>query len=251
MKSHPSIDTTSGITTHPVICHFYIDTQGSRAVSIEREDRSPPRTNPAEQRRPRGRRRAGDVPGADRPALKLPLPERFPRSEVHSRGEMLVQIRFLLPLLLLLLGGPRTGLPHKLHKAEPVLGCLNAALSEAKESRLEAASPLGKRSSLYLPGQGPSSGEKEEEEDKEKRIFSVSGGRGGAGSPRYKYLSQAQLKGKLYQDKAKSDRRTKFTLSLDVPTNIMNILFNIAKAKNLQAKAAANAHLMAQVGRKK
>ncbi|XP_069314963.1 urocortin-3 [Eulemur rufifrons] len=164
---------------------------------------------------------------------------------------MLVQIRFLLPLLLLL-GGPRTGLPHKVHKAEPVLSCLNTALSEAKESRLEAVSLLGKRSSLYLQGQGPSSGEKEEEEeDKEKRIFSVSGGRGGAGSPRYKYLSQAQLKGKLYQDKAKSDRRTKFTLSLDVPTNIMNILFNIAKAKNLQAKAAANAHLMAQVGRKK
>ncbi|KAL2761532.1 urocortin-3 preproprotein [Daubentonia madagascariensis] len=163
---------------------------------------------------------------------------------------MLVPIRFLLPLMLLL-GGPRTGVPHKLHKAEPVLSCLNTALSEAKKNQLESAPLLGKRSSHFLPIQDPSSGEEEGEEDKEKRTFSVSGGGGGARSPRYKYLSQAQLRGKLYQDKAKSDRRTKFTLSLDVPTNIMNILFNIAKAKNLQAKAAANAHLMAQIGRKK
>lgn len=167
---------------------------------------------------------------------------------------MLLPAHFLL-LLLLLLGAPRTGLSHKFYKAESLFSCINTALSEARKSQLEDAPLLSKRSLPYLPSQDPSSGEdeekEEEEEDKEKRTFPASGGGGGAGSARYKYLSQAQLRGKLYQDKAKSDRRTKLTLSLDVPTNIMNILFNIAKAKNLRAKAAANAHLMAQIGRKK
>ncbi|MBV98740.1 Urocortin-3, partial [Eschrichtius robustus] len=166
---------------------------------------------------------------------------------------MLIPAHFLL-LLLLLLEAPRTGLAQKLYKAESVFSCLNTALSEAKKSQLEGAPLLSKRSFPSLPSQDSLSGEdqeKEEEEDKEKRTFPGSGGGGGARSTRHKYLSQGQLRRRLYQDKAKSDRRTKFTLSLDVPTNIMNILFNIAKAKNLRAKAAANAHLMAQIGRKK
>ncbi|KAM8801523.1 urocortin-3 [Rhynchonycteris naso] len=165
---------------------------------------------------------------------------------------MLVPAHFL---LLLLLGVPRVGLPHKLSPAESISHCINRALSEAKKSQLEDALLLNKRGFPYLPSQDPSSGEDEErqkeEQDKKKRAFSSPGDSSGAGNPRYKYLSQAQLRGRLYQDKAKSDRRTKLTLSLDVPTNIMNILFNIAKAKNLRAKAAANAHLMAQIGRKK
>ncbi|XP_037702939.1 urocortin-3 [Choloepus didactylus] len=187
--------------------------------------------------------REGPGPGA--PTLAM-------RYLVSTQGEMLVPAHFLLSLLLLL-GAPRAGLSHKFCKAESVFSCINTALSEAKKSQPEDTPPLSKRSFHYLPSQDPSSGEKEEEEeeDKEKRTFSSSGGGGGAGSTRYKYLSQSQLRGKLYQDKAKSDQRTKFTLSLDVPTNIMNILFNIAKAKNLRAKAAANAHLMAQIGRKK
>ncbi|XP_020007547.2 urocortin-3 [Castor canadensis] len=161
---------------------------------------------------------------------------------------------YLLLLLLLLLGGPRTGLSSKFYKAGPVFSCLNTALSEVKKSQLEDVPLLSKRSFNYLPSQDPSSGEKEEKgekQDKGKKTFPGSAGRGVAGSTRYKYPSQAQHKGKQYQDKTKSDRRTKFTLSLDVPTNIMNILFDIAKAKNLRAKAAANAHLMAQIGRKK
>ncbi|XP_004477429.2 urocortin-3 [Dasypus novemcinctus] len=169
---------------------------------------------------------------------------------------MLMPAHFLL-LLLLLLGAPKAGLSHNFYKAESIFSCINTALSEAKKSQLEDAPLLSKRSFHYLPSQDPSSGEEDGEEeddkeDREKRTFPSSGGRGGAGSTRYKYLlSQAQLREKLYQDKAKSDQHTKFTLSLDVPTNIMNILFNIAKAKNLRAKAAANAHLMAQIGRKK
>ncbi|KAK2493332.1 hypothetical protein MC885_001088 [Smutsia gigantea] len=168
-----------------------------------------------------------------------------------KHGEMLVLAHF--PLLLLLLGVPQAGLSHRFYKAKPLSSCIDVALVAATKSQLEDASLLSKRSFPYLPGQDPSSGEDEEKEeekaDKGKRTFSGSGDGGRAGSTRYKYLSQGELRGRLYQ--GKSDRRTKFTLSLDVPTNIMNILFNIAKAKNLRAKAAANAHLMAQIGRKK
>ncbi|CAL8318406.1 unnamed protein product [Lota lota] len=70
------------------------------------------------------------------------------------------------------------------------------------------------------------------------------------GQPNYRILSQTKLRSKILQNSARSDRRSKFTLSLDVPTNIMNILFDIAKAKNLRAKAADNARLLAQIGRK-
>ncbi|XP_030071883.1 urocortin-3 [Microcaecilia unicolor] len=147
-------------------------------------------------------------------------------------------------LLLLLLATASDSFPYKLYRAPSIFSCINEALAEAKKRALEESALLAKRSFDYLPSEGfPSEeDEEEEEEEKEKRTFPAA---------RYKYLSQAQVKGKVYQNKAKSDRRTKFTLSLDVPTNLMNILFNIAKAKNLRAKAAANAHLMAQIGRRK
>uniref|UniRef100_A0A8C0IUY3 Corticotropin-releasing factor domain-containing protein n=1 Tax=Chelonoidis abingdonii TaxID=106734 RepID=A0A8C0IUY3_CHEAB len=149
-----------------------------------------------------------------------------------------------LMLLLLVACAVQTGLSLKLYKAESLFSCINAALSEAEKSHLEENSLVDRRSFDSPPGkEAPSQHEEEEEEEKEKRTF--------PGDARYKYLSQAQLKGKMYQNRAKPDRRTKFTLSLDVPTNIMNILFDIAKAKNLRAKAAANAHLMAQIGRRK
>ncbi|XP_074051300.1 urocortin-3 [Macrotis lagotis] len=169
---------------------------------------------------------------------------------------MLSPAQFL--FLLLLLGTSRTGNSHKFYQTDPIFSCLNTALSGAK-SQLGDESSLSKRSFGYIPSEELTSEEEgreekeEAEEDREKRT--LSGGNGGIGAgiegTRYKYQSQAQLTRKLYQNKAQSDRRTKFTLSLDVPTNIMNILFNIAKAKNLKAKAAANAHLMAQIGRRK
>ncbi|XP_048223664.1 urocortin-3 [Perognathus longimembris pacificus] len=161
---------------------------------------------------------------------------------------------YLLLFLLLPLDGARTGLSHKVYKARPVFSCLNTALSEIRKNPLEDMPLLSKRAFYPLPSQDPASGEEEEEQerqDKAKRTFLGSGSGGAAANARYKYASQAQHRGKASQDKAKGDRRTKFTLSLDVPTNIMNILFDIAKAKNLRAKAAANAHLMAQIGRKK
>ncbi|XP_025947079.1 urocortin-3 [Apteryx mantelli] len=149
-------------------------------------------------------------------------------------------------LLLALLCAAETSRALKLYNAASIFSCLNAALTEAQKSHPDENGLLDKRGLDYPPPEEASEEEEEEEaveEEKEKRTF--------PGEGHYKYVSQAQVKGKTYQNRAKSDRRTKVTLSLDVPTNIMNILFNIAKAKNLRAKAAANAHLMAQIGRRK
>ncbi|XP_053717393.1 urocortin 3, like [Synchiropus splendidus] len=49
----------------------------------------------------------------------------------------------------------------------------------------------------------------------------------------------------------KGGRRSRVTLSLDLPTDIMKLLFDVAKSKHLRAKAAENARLLAQVGRRK
>ncbi|KAM6303396.1 urocortin-3-like [Podargus strigoides] len=150
-------------------------------------------------------------------------------------------------LLLTLLCAAETSRALHLYNTASIFRCLNAALAEAQRGRREENAILDKRGS-DSPWPGEASEEEEEGEDAVdgemwKRTF--------PGEGHYKYISQAQVKGKTYQNRAKSDRRTKVTLSLDVPTNIMNILFNIAKAKNLRAKAAANAHLMAQIGRRK
>lgn len=145
-------------------------------------------------------------------------------------------------LLLILLGAAGTGRALSLSNAASIFSCLNAALSEVQKVHPEENAVLDKRGS-ESPSLEEASEEDAAEEELGKRTF--------PGEGHYKYVSQAQVKGKTYQNRAKSDRRTKVTLSLDVPTNIMNILFNIAKAKNLRAKAAANAHLMAQIGRRK
>ncbi|NP_001086428.1 urocortin-3 precursor [Xenopus laevis] len=147
-------------------------------------------------------------------------------------------------LLLLILCMARSSLHYKLYKAESIFSCLREVLEEAKRRNIENNSVLNKREYESEPRETMSQEEMDEEEyEKEKRTFPP--------AARYRYISQPQVKGKVYQNKAKSDRRTKFTLSLDVPTNLMNILFDIAKAKNIRAKAAANAQLMAQIGRRK
>ena len=43
----------------------------------------------------------------------------------------------------------------------------------------------------------------------------------------------------------------KVSLSLDVPTHVLKILLDLAREEELQAKAAANAKLMARLGRRK
>uniref|UniRef100_A0A3P9MD83 Urocortin 3, like n=1 Tax=Oryzias latipes TaxID=8090 RepID=A0A3P9MD83_ORYLA len=68
----------------------------------------------------------------------------------------------------------------------------------------------------------------------------------------YRFMSRTKLRGQMMRNNLnKGDRRSRLTLSLDVPTNIMNVLFDVAKAKNLRAKAAENARLLAHVGRRK
>ncbi|XP_052646525.1 urocortin-3 [Harpia harpyja] len=151
-------------------------------------------------------------------------------------------------LLLALLCAAETGRALRLYNAASIFSCLNAALAEAQKSHPEENAILDKRS---FDSPLPVEASEEEEEEEEDVVNEEMGKRTFPGEGHYKYVSQAQVKGKTYQNRAKSDRRTKVTLSLDVPTNIMNILFNIAKAKNLRAKAAANAHLMAQIGRRK
>ncbi|XP_010579333.1 PREDICTED: urocortin-3 [Haliaeetus leucocephalus] len=151
-------------------------------------------------------------------------------------------------LLLALLCAAETSRALRLYNTASIFSCLNAALAEAQKSHPEENAILDKRS---FDSPLPVEASEEEEEEEGDTADEEMGKRTFPGEGHYKYVSQAQVKGKTYQNRAKSDRRTKVTLSLDVPTNIMNILFNIAKAKNLRAKAAANAHLMAQIGRRK
>ncbi|OCT89270.1 urocortin-3 [Xenopus laevis] len=146
-------------------------------------------------------------------------------------------------LLLLMLCMARSSLHYKLYKAESIFSCLKEALEEAKSRNIENNSVLSKREYESEPREILSQEEMDEEDEKEKRTFPP--------AARYRYISQPQVKGRVYQNKAKSDSRTKFTLSLDVPTKLMNIMFDIAKAKKMNAKAAANAQLMAQIGRRK
>ncbi|KAL0196040.1 hypothetical protein M9458_009612, partial [Cirrhinus mrigala] len=115
--------------------------------------------------------------------------------------------------------------------------CNNEVFSETNENGQPADSLLDSLNLLYKSAHALSS-----EEPRERRTIPAS---------KYRYLSQTQLRSKLYRNSAKSDRRSQVTLSLDVPTNIMNILFNIAKAKNLRAKADDNARLLAQIGKRK
>ncbi|KAM8909699.1 urocortin 3, like [Spinachia spinachia] len=67
----------------------------------------------------------------------------------------------------------------------------------------------------------------------------------------YRFTSRTKLRGQMLRNSSKADRRSRLTLSLDVPTNIMNVLFDVAKAKHMRAKAAQNARLLAQIGRRK
>ncbi|XP_036376423.1 urocortin-3-like [Megalops cyprinoides] len=140
-------------------------------------------------------------------------------------------------LVFAVLCAPTTGLCFKLYESESTLLCNNEILSEARKSELPSVPTPDERGFLYLPGDTLSSAE-----SRQKRTFPALSSN---------YLTQTQLRGKMFQNSAKNDRRSKLTLSLDVPTNIMNILFDIAKAKHLRAKAEDNARLMAQIGKRK
>ncbi|XP_072327003.1 urocortin 3, like [Scyliorhinus torazame] len=57
------------------------------------------------------------------------------------------------------------------------------------------------------------------------------------------------LRGRKIMVSRRNTKGTRFSLSLDVPTNILSILIDLAKAKDMRAKAAANAELMARIGK--
>ncbi|XP_061663319.1 urocortin 3, like [Syngnathoides biaculeatus] len=76
---------------------------------------------------------------------------------------------------------------------------------------------------------------------REKRTY-------GAGAKARFLKSRAKLRG---GGAGQDERRSGVTLSLDVPTNIMNVIFEMVKARKQREKAAENARLLAQIGRRK
>uniref|UniRef100_A0A665VCV0 Corticotropin-releasing factor domain-containing protein n=1 Tax=Echeneis naucrates TaxID=173247 RepID=A0A665VCV0_ECHNA len=49
----------------------------------------------------------------------------------------------------------------------------------------------------------------------------------------------------------RAQQGSRFALSLDVPTSILSVLIDLAKNQDMRTKAAANAELMARIGRRK
>ncbi|XP_012679926.1 urocortin 3, like [Clupea harengus] len=141
-------------------------------------------------------------------------------------------------LLLAVLCAPSSSLCFRLYETESNFLCSNDVLSGAKSNEQPNNVLLDRRGFLI----GSEENGAESAESREKRTYPA---------PNYRFLSHTQLRSKMYRNSAKGNRRSKVTLSLDVPTNIMNILFDIAKAKNLRAKAADNARLMAKIGKRK
>ena len=48
----------------------------------------------------------------------------------------------------------------------------------------------------------------------------------------------------------RAQQGSRFALSLDVPTSILSVLIDLAKNQDMRTKAAANAELMARIGKK-
>ncbi|XP_029901969.1 urocortin 3, like [Myripristis murdjan] len=144
-------------------------------------------------------------------------------------------------LLLSVLCTPTSSLCLRLFESRSDLLCDNQTPAEVRSSEDDPEYPsLDALGSLLQSEDYPSSASAES--SREKRTSSPAN---------YRFLSRTKLRGKMLRNSGKSDRRSRLTLSLDVPTNIMNVLFDVAKAKNLRAKAADNARLLAQIGRRK
>ncbi|CAN9508199.1 unnamed protein product [Ophioblennius macclurei] len=151
-------------------------------------------------------------------------------------------------LLLSVLCAPTSSLCVRLHQTRSDLLCSDQRVSDrieadyspgdGWESLLQSTNYLSSSSSASSSSSSTSSAES----SREKRTSYPAG---------YRILSRTKLKGQMLRNNSKADRRSKLTLSLDVPTNIMNVLFDVAKAKNLRAKAAQNARLLADIGRRK
>ncbi|XP_053724079.1 uncharacterized protein LOC128760594 [Synchiropus splendidus] len=55
----------------------------------------------------------------------------------------------------------------------------------------------------------------------------------------------------LAQVPKRAQQGSRFALSLDVPTSILSVLIDLAKNQDMRTKAAANAELMARIGKRK
>ncbi|XP_071761859.1 urocortin 3, like [Centroberyx gerrardi] len=150
-------------------------------------------------------------------------------------------------VLLSVLCTPTSSLCLRLYQSRSDLLCDDRTPAEVRSSEGEPGYPAldgwGSllQSAEYLSSSSSSSSSSAES-SREKRT---------SGPANYRFMSRTKLRGKMLRNSGKSDRRSRLTLSLDVPTNIMNVLFDVAKAKNLRAKAADNARLLAQIGRRK
>uniref|UniRef100_A0A4W5LTA5 Urocortin 3, like n=1 Tax=Hucho hucho TaxID=62062 RepID=A0A4W5LTA5_9TELE len=151
-----------------------------------------------------------------------------------------IMMSFLRTLVVLaVLCAPTSSLCLRLYQSDSNLLCDDDILAEGQTNDVPGDKfPVSESwGSLFKSGDTLSA------ESREKRTSTY--------PANYRFLSQTQLRSKMFQNSINNDRLSKFTLSLDVPTNIMNILFDIQKSKNLRAKAADNARLMAQIGRRK
>ncbi|XP_068577432.1 urocortin 3, like [Cebidichthys violaceus] len=138
-------------------------------------------------------------------------------------------------LLLSVLCTPTSSLCLRLYQTRDDLVCDDQTVVGVRSDVEDWGSLL--QSAEYL-----SSSTSSAESSREKRTSSPAN---------YRFMSRTKLRGQMLRNNSKGHRRSRLTLSLDVPTNIMNVLFDVAKAKNLRAKAAENARMLAQIGRRK
>ncbi|XP_069007649.1 urocortin-3-like [Embiotoca jacksoni] len=70
-------------------------------------------------------------------------------------------------------------------------------------------------------------------------------------SERHLLLRQARAPRPASQVPKRAQQGSRFALSLDVPTSILSVLIDLAKNQDMRTKAAANAELMARIGKRK
>ncbi|XP_019738750.1 urocortin 3, like [Hippocampus comes] len=140
-------------------------------------------------------------------------------------------------LLLSVLCPPSSCLCLRLARGRSDLLCDNQMAAGGRFSSENVWGSLLQSSAEYL---GASASE--ESSSREKRTFNPAKSR---------FQSRAKLRGSLLRNGGKEERRSQLTLSLDLPTNIMNVIFEMAKDQNLRSKADENARLLARIGRRK
>ncbi|CAB1442373.1 unnamed protein product [Pleuronectes platessa] len=70
-------------------------------------------------------------------------------------------------------------------------------------------------------------------------------------SEHHMVLRRARAPRPASQVPKRAQQGSRFALSLDVPTSILSVLIDLAKNQDMRTKAAANAELMARIGRRK